>query len=126
MTEGLMRSEYNVPYVPTGEVLAGIPQWPELFLGRGLWDHAGGLEATLDVYNRATGPKELVVVRGPHSENEYGPSNVKHMQDRVAAFARAVARGDKSIPGAASFGNLKELVESAPKVWEASMEPPRQ
>ena len=65
-------------------------------------------------------------MRGPHSENEYGPSNVKHMQDRVVAFAQAVARGDKTIPGAASFGNLKELVASAPKAWEASMEPRRQ
>jgi fermentation-respiration switch protein FrsA (DUF1100 family) len=126
LTEGLIRSEFSVAYVPTGEVLAGISKWPALFLGRGLWDHAGGLEGALDAYNRVTGPKELVVVRGPHSENEYGPSNVKHMQDRVVAFAQAVARGDKTIPGAVSFGNLKELVASAPKAWEASMEPPRQ
>jgi len=123
LTEGLMRTEYHVPYVPSGEILGGVSKWPALFIGRGLWDFAGGLEGALDVYNRVSGPKEFVVVRGPHSENEPGPENVAHVQDRMTAFAKAVIHGDKEIPGAARFNDLKELVATSPAYWEESMRP---
>ncbi|PZO76655.1 MAG: hypothetical protein DI629_15680 [Mesorhizobium amorphae] len=123
VAEGLLRTEHKLPYVPSGEVLAGVSKWPAVFFGRGLWDFAGALEGTLDAYDRVHGPKEIVVVRGPHSENEYGPDNVAHMQDRVVAFSLAVMRGEKSIPGAATFKDLKELVASSPASWEASMKP---
>lgn len=123
LTEGALRTDHKLPFVPSGEVLAGVSRWPAVFFGRGLWDFAGALEGTLDAYNRVQGPKEIVVVRGPHSENEYGPDNVAHMQDRVVAFALAVMRGDRTVPGAADFRDLKELVASSPPSWEASMKP---
>jgi hypothetical protein len=123
LPEAALRARFNVAFVPSGEVLSGISKWPAVFFGRGLWDFAGSLEGTLDAYNRVTGPKEIVVVRGPHSENEYGPENVAHMQERVVAFAEAVVRGDNNVPGAAKFSNLKELVATAPASWEASMDP---
>lgn len=123
LTEGLLRSEYQLPFAPSGEVLEGLSQWPAVFFGRGLWDFAGGLEGTLDAYERVRGPKEVVVVRGPHSENEYGAENVAHMQDRVVVFAQAVMRGDEEIPGAARFSDLRELVATSPASWEESMRP---
>lgn len=123
LIEGALRSEYHVPYVPSGEILGSIPKWPAVFLGRGLWDMAGGLEGALDVYNRATGLKEIAVVRGPHAEGASGPENVAHLQDRIVAFSKAVIHGDSEVPGAARFSNLKDLVLSAPPVWEESMQP---
>ena len=94
-----------------------------LFLGRGLWDQYGGLEGAIDAYGREPGLREIAVVRGPHSENEFGLENVARVQDRVVAFAKAVIHGDSEAPGAAKFSNLKELVLSAPAVWEDSMKP---
>ena len=123
LTEGYLRSEKATAYVPSGEVLAGISKWPALFIGRGLWDMAGGLESSVDAYRRANGPKDIVVVRGPHSEVEYGTENVAFMQDRMVAFALSVSRGDTSVAGATRFADLKALVASAPPFWEPSMRP---
>jgi hypothetical protein len=121
--DGLMRSEYHVSFVTSGEILGSVSKWPALFLGRGLWDQYSGLEGAIDAYNREPGLKEIAVVRGPHSENEFGPENVASMQNRVVIFAKAVIHGDSEAPGAAKFSNLKELVLSAPAVWEDSMKP---
>ena len=123
LVEGALRSEYRIAYVPTGEILGSIPKWPAVFLGRGLWDMAGGLEGALDVYDRATGLKEIAVVRGPHAEGAYGPENVAHLQDRIVAFSKAVIHGDREVPGAAKVANLRDLVLSAPPIWEESMRP---
>ena len=125
LVEGALRSEYHVAYVPSGEILGSVPKWPAVFLGRGLRDLAGGLEGALDVYDRATGLKEIAVVRGPHSDNAGGPDNVAHLQDRVVAFSRAVIHGDSEVPGAAKVSDLRDLVLSAPPVWEESMRPGR-
>lgn len=125
LIEGALRSEYRVPYVPSGEILGSVAKWPAVFLGRGLWDMAGGLEGAKDVYDRATGLKEIAVVRGPHSENAVGPENVAHLQDRIVAFSKAVIHGDREVPGAAKVSDLRGLVLSAPPVWEESMQPAR-
>ncbi|HMG50997.1 MAG TPA: hypothetical protein VK597_10370 [Inquilinus sp.] len=121
--EGALRAQFDIAFIPSGEVLGGISQWPAAFFGRGLWDYAGALEGTFDAYRRVTGPRELAVVRGPHSENEAGAENVAHLQDRVVAFATAVIRGEWCVPGAARFSNLKQLVASSPASWEPSMDP---
>lgn len=121
--EGAFRDVYHIAYLPTSEIMAGVGQWPATFIGRGLWDFSGGLEGTLDLYRRAAEPKELVVVRGPHSENEYGDENVAHMQARMVVFAEAVMRGEQTIPGAARFDDLKELVLTSPPYWEPSNAP---
>ena len=114
---------YGIAYLPTSEILAHVGEWPATFIGRGLWDFSGGLEGTLDLYERASEPKELVVVRGPHSEIRYGAENVRHMQERMAAFATAVMKGEERIPGAASFSDLRELVVGSPPHWEPSNDP---
>jgi len=121
--EGALRARFNIAFIPSGEVLSGISKWPAVFFGRGLWDSYSPLEGTLDTYRRVTGLRELVVVRGPHSENESGTENVAHMQDRVVAFATSVIRGDRVVPGAARFSDLKSLVASSPAFWEPSMDP---
>ena len=121
--EGAFRDDYGIAYLPTSEILANVERWPATFIARGLWDFSGGLEGTLDLYRRASEPKELVVVRGPHSEIRYGTENVRHVQERMAAFATAVMKGEERIPGAAAFGDLKELVLSAPPHWEPSNDP---
>lgn len=121
--EGAFRSDRHIAYLPTSEIMEHIGEWPATFIGRGLWDVSGGLEGTLDLYDRASAPKELVVVRGPHSEVEYGPENIAYMQDRMVAFATAVMKGQDQIPGAAEFGDLRELVLSAPSDWAPSSEP---
>lgn len=121
--EGAFRDDYHIAYLPTSEIMAHVGEWPAVFIGRGLWDFSGGLEGTLDLYERASQPKELVVVRGPHSENEYGTENVDHMRARMVAFAEAVMRGEETIPGAAEFGDLRELVLTTPPYWEPSNDP---
>ncbi|MFD1797385.1 lysophospholipase [Paracoccus aurantiacus] len=121
--EGAFRSDYDIAYLPTSEIMQHIGEWPATFIGRGLWDVAGGLEGTLDLYRRAGAPKELVVVRGPHSEVEYGEPNIKFMQQRMVAFATAVMKGNKTIPGAATFSDLRELVLSAPADWAPTSDP---
>ena len=123
LREGAFRADYGIAYLPTSEILAHVGEWPATFIGRGLWDFSGGLEGTLDLYERASEPKELVVVRGPHSEIRYGAENVRHMQERMAAFATAVMRGEERIPGAASFSDLRELVVGSPPRWEPSNDP---
>lgn len=123
LREGAFRTDYQIAYLPTSEIMAHVGEWPAVFIGRGLWDFAGGLEGTLDLYGRAKEPKELVVVRGPHSENEYGAENVAHMRARMVAFAEAVMRGEETIPGAARFDDLRELVLTSPPYWEPSNDP---
>ncbi|GGL81513.1 alpha/beta hydrolase [Wenxinia marina] len=121
--EGAFRQDYGIAYLPTSEVLDTIDQWPATFIGRGLWDTSGGLEGTLDLFERASAPKELVVVRGPHSEIQYGDENIDYMQERMAAFARAVIAGETDIPGAAEFGDLRELVLTSPPFWDPANDP---
>lgn len=121
LVEAAMRCDFQTPFMPSGEVLAGIARWPALFLGRGLWDFGGSLEGTLDAYERVRGLREIVVARGPHALNQ--EDNEKHMRGRALTFARAVLRGDAHVPGAASFSNLREPVASAPPYWEETMRP---
>jgi pimeloyl-ACP methyl ester carboxylesterase len=124
LAEARLRIEQNIVMLPTSEPLAHIDKWPAVFFGRGLWDFAEPLEATYDAYTRVRGLKELAVVRGPHSENEYGPENVQHMTERVVAFARAAVLGLREVPGAARFTDIKSLVASSPPWWEPSNVPP--
>ncbi len=123
MVEAALRGYYHVAYINSGEIMRDIDKWPAVFIARGLWCFSGSLEGTLDLYQRVKGLKELVVLRGPHSENEFGAENIKFLQERIINFCKDVMRGAKSISGAAEFNNLRELVESSPAHWEASMDP---
>jgi len=123
LAEARVRVEQNVVTLPTSEPVTSIDKWPAVFFGKGLWDFAEPLEATYDSYKRVKGLKEFVVVRGPHSENEYGPENVTHMTARVVAFSKAALLGLREVPGAAKFQDLKSLVASSIPYWEPSNAP---
>ncbi len=111
----------NVMFLPSSEILTNIDKWPAVFFGKGLWDKYVSVEGTFEAYKRATGLKELVFVRGPHSENEYGKENVTYMRKKMVEFAiQAVVNPGIEIPGPA---NLKSAVCSSPPYWEPSSKP---
>ncbi len=121
--EAALRAEHSVTFVPSSEILVGAKSWPAIFIGRGLWDFAGGLEGSLDLYNRVTGPKDIAVVRAGHSEVEWGDENIAFVQERMINFALAVARGDKTVQGANMPSDIRALVETAPTTWQLPMRP---
>jgi hypothetical protein len=115
------RAVNHIVFFPTSEPLAGIGSWPAVFFGKGLWDDIQGPSATFDAYRRAGGMKELLFVRGPHSEVAHGPANVALMQARVAEFAVKAALGQPSRhPG---YADLKEAIAASPPSWEPSTQP---
>lgn len=115
------REVNHIVFLPTSEPLAGIGSWPAVFLGKGVWDDIQGPLATFDAYQRARGMKELLCVRGPHSEVEHGPANVAVMQDRVAEFAVKAALGQPS--GQPTYADLKQAIAASPPTWEPSTQP---
>lgn len=123
LDEGRSRVELNTVMMPSSEPLANIDKWPAVFFGRGLWDFAQSLEATLESYNRVKGLKELVVVRAPHSDSDFGDENVKHMTARMVAFSKAALFGQREVPGSARFQDLKSLVASSPAYWDPTNDP---
>jgi hypothetical protein len=94
-----------------------------LFIARGLWDYAEALEGSFESFKRATGLKEIVVVRGPHGENEWGAENISYVRQRMVDFARRAVLNERSVGRVPAPTNLKELVASAPMTWEASSAP---
>ena len=79
LVEGYLRTKEHIIFFPSSETLANIDRWPAVFFGKGLWDKYQSLEGTFEAYKRATGLKDIVVVRGPHSENEFGKENVAYL-----------------------------------------------
>jgi hypothetical protein len=122
LLEGELRTEQNVQLLPSSEVLSSIPKWPAVFFGKGTWDYLESMQGTLTAYQAAKGLKEIVVVRGPHSENEYGPENVQYMQEHVAAFALAAALNVKELD-VPEPSDVRELIRTSPPFWEPSSVP---
>jgi len=121
LLEGCLRTMENVMFFPSSEILTNIDKWPAVFFGKGLWDNYVSVEDTFEAYKRATELKELVLVRGPHSENECGKENVTYMRTKIVEFAiQAVTNPGIKIPGPA---NLKTAVCSSPPYWEPSSKP---
>ena len=121
LLEGCLRTMENVMFFPSSEILTTIDKWPAVFFGKGLWDKYVSAEGTFEAYKRATGLKELVLVRGPHSENNYGQENVTYMRTKMVEFAiQAVVNPGIKIPGPA---DLKSAVCSSPPYWEPSSKP---
>jgi hypothetical protein len=116
-------TEYGIVFFPASQPLAGIHKWPALFIGRGLWDAAESLEGAVAAYDRVRGPKELVVVRGPHPFETWPAEEQERVGERMVAFARAIALGQGGAPGARSWSDMKELVATAADVWEPSSRP---
>ncbi len=123
LDEARSRVNCNVVMLPTSEPMAHIDQWPAVFFARGLWDFAESLEASFDAYRRVKGPKEFVVLRGPHTAVVFGGEAGKYMTARMVAFSRAVVLGQRAVPGAPRVEDLESLVASSPPFWEASSDP---
>lgn len=121
LLEGCLRTMENVMFFPSSEILTNIDKWPAVFFGKGLWDNYVSVEGTFEAYKRAKGLKELVLVRGPHSENECGKENIAYMRTKIVEFAiLAVTNAGIKIPGTA---DLKSAVCSSPPYWEPSSKP---
>jgi hypothetical protein len=114
---------YGIVFFPASQVLAGIRKWPALFIARGLWDYAESLEGAIAAYDRVSGLKELVVVRGPHPFETWPAEEQDRVGQRMVEFARAVVLGYRQVPGGRRWSNMKELVATASDVWEPSSEP---
>jgi hypothetical protein len=115
--------ELNIVFYPSSAILGGMEKWPAVFFARGLWDYAAALQGTVDSYSRVKGPKELVVVRGPHPFETWPASEQRRVQDRAVAFGLAVIQGKTTVPGTRPWKDMKELVGTASDVWEASTKP---
>jgi hypothetical protein len=116
-------TEYGIVFFPASQPLASLHKWPALFIGRGLWDYAESLEGAIAAYDRVKGPKELVVVRGPHPFETWPDQERVRVGERLVAFARSVALGRGSPPGARQWSDMKSLVATADDVWEPSSAP---
>jgi pimeloyl-ACP methyl ester carboxylesterase len=115
--------EHNVVFFPSSAILAGVHKWPAAFFARGLWDYAAALQGTMDSYRRVQGPKELIVVRGPHPYEVWPEVERERVRERAVAFAKTVIQGKTSVSGARPWTNMKELVATSSDVWEASTTP---
>lgn len=115
----------HIVFFPSSAILAGIHTWPALFIGRGLWDYAESLEGSIAAYDRVSGLRELVVVRGPHPFETWPEEERERVAHRMIVFARAAVLGRATAPGGRPWSTMKELVGTASDVWEVSSFPPR-
>jgi hypothetical protein len=120
---GGIEIEHNIVFFPSSATLAGIHKWPSIFIARGLWCYADGLEGSIDSYSRVNGPKDLVVVRAPHAFETWPQTEQQRTVERMIAYARTVLAGGKTVPGRRTWSNMKELVATSSDVWEPSTHP---
>lgn len=120
---GGIEDENNIVFFPSSAILAGMSKWPSAFFARGLWCYADALEGEMDSYARVRGPKELVVVRAPHPFESWPDVEKQRVTNRMIAYARAVLRGDRTVPGGRPWSTMKQLVATSDDVWEPSTHP---
>jgi pimeloyl-ACP methyl ester carboxylesterase len=119
--EAAYRAEKYTMIRPTSEIMANINQWPAVFFGKGLWDLYESAEGTYDAYRRARRLKELVFIRGTHSQHGWGIKNDAYIKEKMTEFAvRALVNPEKKYPEYKSF---KEAVLSSPPYWEPTSRP---
>ncbi len=121
--EGANEADNNVVFFPSSAVLASVPKWPGLFVARGLWDYCESLEGSVMAYDRTTGLRELMVVRGPHEIEVWPKVEWERSLSRMLVFARAATLGKKELPGGRSWTTMKDLVATTSDVWEDSTHP---
>ncbi|HEY1720796.1 MAG TPA: hypothetical protein VGG27_06100 [Magnetospirillaceae bacterium] len=119
LIEAARRAEFHVQMFTSGEILGGIKHWPAVFIGRGLWDFSESLEGSFDCFRRATGPRMILGVRGPHGEAQWGNVNIRHVQDHMTRFAAAAVSG-RAIEGYTEPQNIRDVVAAAPQHWIAT------
>lgn len=113
----------HITFFPSSEVLASIPKWPALFIGRGLYDYAESLEGAIAAYDRVKGLHELVVVRAPHPIEVWPRGERDRVIDRMIVFATAATFDRKEAPGGRSWTDAKQLVATTDDLWEPSSQP---
>ncbi|MBB3950620.1 hypothetical protein [Aureimonas jatrophae] len=126
MIEAALREEFTTTYYPDGEVAAGVARWPALQIVKGTWDYVEGMEGAFASYQRATGLKDLFVFHGPHGLATQSDGNMALAGDRMARFARAAALGQGRLEGTTPPADLRDLVLSAPPVWDTNTGPAQQ
>jgi hypothetical protein len=120
---GGIEVENDIVFFPSSAILAGMSKWPSAFFARGLWCYADGLEGEMDSYARIHGPKDLVVVRGPHPYETWPTVEKQRVVDRMIAYGRAVVFGQQSVPGRRPWSDMKQLVATTNDAWEPSTNP---
>jgi hypothetical protein len=120
---GGMAADHHIVFYPNSAALAGMPNWPAAFFGKGLWDRAETVEGTIAAYDRINGLKEVVVARGPHSIETWTESDQIRLRTRMVSFARSVVTHQPLAPGYATWTDLKSLVATTPDSWEPSSLP---
>jgi hypothetical protein len=120
---GANQLEHHIVFFPSSAILAGMHAWPAALFARGLWDYAASLEGTIASYDRVPGLKELVVVRGPHPYETWPDIEKDRVRARMLAFALAVVRDDRTVPGGREWTTMKDLVATTDDVWERSSAP---
>jgi len=120
---GGIEAEHNIVFFPSSGILSSMSRWPSVFLARGLWCYADSLEGSMDSYSRVDGPKELVVVRGPHAFTTWPEEEKARVIDRMIEYGKAAVFGYREIPGARKWSDMKELVATSSDVWEPSTRP---
>ena len=123
MEEAALRAEFGTTYRLDGDVIEGIAEWPSVSIIRGTWDYVEAIEGSLAAFERASEPKEIFVLNGPHSTRTPAPGNVQMIGDRMVAFARAAVSGADGVEGAEHPEDLRDLVLSAPYHWELTTTP---
>ena len=120
---GGMTADNYVSFYPNSYVLANMNRWPAAFFAKGLWDRAESLEGTIAAYDRVSGLKEIVVVRGPHSIETWPEQERDRVRDRMVGFAVAAIQGRTDRADVPAWKNIKELVATSPDLWEPSSLP---
>jgi hypothetical protein len=119
---GGIEQEHNIVFFPSSAILAGMHKWPGAFLARGLWCYADSLEGSMDAYSRLRGPRELVVIRGPHAVATWPEAERARVVERMVAFGRAAVLGT-AIEGGRPWSDMKQLVATTSDIWEPSTKP---
>lgn len=107
-------TQYHIVFFPSSDILAGIHTWPSLLIARGVWDYAESLQGAIDAYRRVRGPKDLVVVRAAHPFATWPAQERARVARRIIVFARAVLAGERTVPDAGQWSNVKQLIATAP------------
>lgn len=120
--EGARRERLGLVRYPSSEPLAGIGSWPAVFFGKGLTDDVAGPLGTFDAYRRARpAGRELLFVRGPHSELAWGDRATRLVQRRMVAFATRAVTGRPTTQR--RFTDLRQAVAASPPLYAPTTSP---
>ncbi|NHA68814.1 hypothetical protein [Phycicoccus flavus] len=107
---------------PTSEPLASIGRWPAVLNVKGLWDDLpDGTFSVYDAHRRAGDDAQLFLVRGPHSEVQWGDAIIARVRARMVDFATDAVRGRPVTQR--RYADLQDAVAASWPVYEPSTAP---